>query len=116
MRVVWGISRQGFLPTQHVNTQADFSFMAGKIPSDTDSALSSQDVVKNWSRQQNSAMIGVAVSMHNFQPTWPKKVDSWLVGWRRVTQKGVIFLRYVRAVPPALTEHNNCPCLGLTYY
>jgi hypothetical protein len=59
-----------------VNTQADFSFMAGKIPSDADCALSSQDGVKNWPGQRNFGHVSVAVSMHNFPANLAKKMLS----------------------------------------
>jgi hypothetical protein len=52
-----------------VNTQADFSFMAGKIPSDADCALSSQDGVKTGPDNENSAMTPVLPSLYTiFQP------------------------------------------------
>jgi hypothetical protein len=57
-----------------VNTQADFSFTAGQISLDADCALSSQYGVKTGPDNENSAMIGVAVSMHNFPANLAKKM------------------------------------------
>jgi hypothetical protein len=49
--------------------------MAGKIPSDADCALSSQDGVKTGPDNENSAIIGITitVSMHNFPANFDKK-------------------------------------------